>query len=61
MANRLVDRRGVFRFRLVPWPDQQIDAIEADYDAHSRAACEIAESYFSAERVVQSLMTRAGL
>ena len=38
-----------------------IDAIESDYDGHCRAAREIAAEYFGAERVVGSLMTRAGL
>ena len=38
-----------------------IDAIESDYDGHCRAAQEIAEEYFGAEQVVESLLTRAGL
>jgi hypothetical protein len=38
-----------------------VDAIESDYEGHCRAAREIAESCFSAERVVGSLMSRAGL
>ena len=38
-----------------------VDAIESDYAGHCRAALEIAEQYFGAERVVGSLMTRAGL
>ncbi len=53
--------RGLFAFRDMDDVLAALDAIEADYDAHSRAAREIAESDFSAERVVQSLMTRAGL
>ena len=38
-----------------------VDAIESDYEAHCRAAREIAEEYFAAEKVVGTLMSRAGL
>jgi hypothetical protein len=38
-----------------------IDEIESDYAGNSRAAREIAVEYFAAEKVLQSLMTRAGL
>jgi hypothetical protein len=38
-----------------------IDAIESDYDGHSKAATAIADEYFGAERVVESLLARAGL
>jgi hypothetical protein len=38
-----------------------VDAIEGEYEAHCRAAREIAEEYFAAEKVVGSLMARAGL
>jgi hypothetical protein len=37
-----------------------VDAIETDYDGHCRAAREVAAEYFSTERVVGSLMERAG-
>ena len=37
-----------------------IDAIESDYARHCRAAPEIAREYFAAEKVVGSLMERAG-
>ena len=40
---------------------EAIDAIEADYATHSRAATEIAREYFEADRVVGDLMRRAGL
>jgi hypothetical protein len=38
-----------------------VDAVESDYAGHSRAAREIAAEYFAADRVVGSLMDRAGL
>ena len=53
--------RGLFAFQGMADVLAAIDTIESDYDAHSRAAREIADSYFGAERVVESLMTRAGL
>jgi hypothetical protein len=38
-----------------------IDRIEADYEANRRAAREIAEEFFNAEKVLGSLMSRVGL
>jgi len=38
-----------------------VDAIESDYETHSRAAREIAAAYFAAETVVDSLLKRAGV
>ena len=38
-----------------------VDAIESDYEGNCRAAREIAAEYFAAEKVVGSLMERAGL
>ncbi len=38
-----------------------LDAIEGDYERHSKAARDIAMEYFAAETVVSSLMNRAGL
>jgi hypothetical protein len=38
-----------------------VDAIESDYEGNCRAARDIAEEYFSAEKVVGSLMARSGL
>jgi hypothetical protein len=38
-----------------------VDAIETDPAGHCRAAREIAAEYFAAEKVVGSLMNRAGL
>ncbi len=53
--------RGLFAFTTMDDVLAAVDAIESDYDGHCRAALEIAEQYFGAERVVGSLMTRAGL
>jgi hypothetical protein len=36
-------------------------AIRADYARHSRAAVEIAREYFEAEKVLGSLLERAGV
>jgi hypothetical protein len=38
-----------------------VDAIESDWPGHCRAAREIGREYFAAEKVVGSLMDRAGL
>jgi hypothetical protein len=53
--------RGLFAFTTMDDVLAAIDAIEGDYDGHARAAQEIADEYFGAERVVQSLLARAGL
>ncbi|MCI0744681.1 MAG: hypothetical protein L0Y58_04665 [Verrucomicrobia subdivision 3 bacterium] len=53
--------RGLFAFQTQQEIVQAIDAIEADYAAHCRAAREIAYEYFAAEKVLASLMERAGL
>jgi hypothetical protein len=38
-----------------------VDVIESDYAGNCQAAREIAAEYFAAEKVVGSLMSRAGL
>jgi hypothetical protein len=38
-----------------------VDIIESDYEGSCRAAGEIAAEYFAAEKVLGSLMTRAGM
>jgi hypothetical protein len=53
--------RGLFAFSTMDDVLTAIDAIESDYAGHCRAAAEIADEYFSADRVVGSLMHRAGL
>lgn len=53
--------RGLFGFSSMEDVLAAIDAIESDYDGHCRAAREIAAEYFAAEKVLGSLMERAGL
>jgi hypothetical protein len=53
--------RGLFGFRTMEDVLAAVDAIESDYAGHCRAAREIAAEYFAAEKVVGSLMERAGL
>jgi hypothetical protein len=53
--------RGLFAFTTMDDVLAAIDAIESDYEGHCRAAREIADTYFGAERVVGHLMSRAGL
>jgi hypothetical protein len=53
--------QGLFAFNSIDDIKSAIDSIEADYAAHSRAAREIAEEFFAADKVVESIMIRAGL
>ena len=53
--------RGLFAFRTMEDILAAIDAIQSDYEGHCRAAREIAEEYFAAERVLGDLMDRVGL
>src|SRR5262245_49079069 len=53
--------RGLFGFRSMEEILVALDSIESDYAGHCRAAAEIAREYFAAERVLGSLMERAGL
>ena len=53
--------KGLFGFKTMDDILTAVDAIEADYEGNCRAAREIAAEYFAAEKVVGSLMQRAGL
>ena len=53
--------RGLFGFRTMDDILAAVDAIESDYAGHCAAAREIAAEVFGAEKVVGSLMQRAGL
>jgi hypothetical protein len=53
--------RGLFAFSTIDDVLAAVDAIESDYQGHCRAARDLAEEYFGAERVVGSLLARAGL
>jgi hypothetical protein len=52
---------GLFGFTTLDDILGAIDKIESDYEGNCRAAREIAAEYFAAEKVVGSLMSRAGL
>jgi hypothetical protein len=60
-GNILPVGRGLFAFQNMEDILTALDAIQSDYEQHSRAAREIAEEYFAAENVLRSLMERAGL
>jgi hypothetical protein len=60
-GNILPTGRGLFAFRNMEDILSAIDTIESNYEGHCRAAREIAEEYFAAEKVLGSLMERAGL
>ncbi len=53
--------QGLFGFRTIDDILDAVDAIESDYPAHCEAARELAAEFFAAEKVVGSLMQRAGL
>lgn len=53
--------KGLFSFRTIDDILAAIDEIESDFEANCRASREIAEEYFSAEKVIGSLMDRADL
>ncbi len=53
--------KGLFAFKTMSDILAAIDAIETDYTGNCRAAAQIAADYFAAEKVVGSLMERAGL
>jgi hypothetical protein len=53
--------RGLFEFSTMDEVLAALDAIDADYAGHSRAAREIAAEHFGAEAVIGALLARAGL
>ena len=60
-GNILPIGRGLFAFQSMEDILMAIDAIESDYEQHSRASREIAEEYFAAENVLRGLIERVGL
>jgi hypothetical protein len=60
-SNCLPTGRGLFGFETMNDILAAVDKIETDYEAHSRAAREIAEEHFAAEKVLGKLMQQAGL
>ena len=59
--NILPTGRGLFSFRTLEDVLEAVDAIESEYTSHRRAAREIAQEYFAAEKVMESLCSRAGI
>ena len=53
--------KGLFGFESMDDILGAVDEIESDYEGNCRAASEIADEYFAAEKVLASLMQRAGL
>jgi hypothetical protein len=53
--------RGLFAFETMDDILAAVEAIARDYEGNCRAARDIAREYFAAEKVVGSLMERAGL
>ncbi|MBI3853890.1 MAG: hypothetical protein HY298_27000 [Verrucomicrobia bacterium] len=53
--------KGLFGFKTMDDILAAVDAVESDYEGNCRAAAEIATEYFAAEKVLDSLMKRAGL
>lgn len=53
--------RGLFGFSTIEQVLAAVDTIESDYPKHCAAALEIAHEYFAAEKVLASLLERAGL
>jgi len=60
-SNCLPTGRGLFAFETMEDILVAVDAVESDYSGHSRAAREIAQEYFAAEKVLGKLMQQAGL
>ncbi len=60
-SNVLPTGRGLFAFQTMEDAVHAVESIESDYEGHCRVARAIAGEYFAAERVVASLMARAGL
>ena len=60
-SNCLPTGRGLFTFETMEDILRAVDTIESDYEGNSRAAREIAEEYFAAEKVLGKLMGQAGL
>jgi hypothetical protein len=60
-SNVLPTGRGLFAFSTLEEIIQAVDRINSDYAAHSRAARDIAQEYFAAERVLTNLLEQVGL
>ena len=61
LSNCLPTGRGLFTFETMEDILTAVDTIEGDYEGNSRAARELAQEYFAAEKVLSKLMQEAGL
>jgi hypothetical protein len=55
------NQRGLLAFRSLPEIVEAVKMVNADFAAHARAAREIARDLFEAEKVLASLLERAGI
>jgi hypothetical protein len=55
----LPDSSGLFRFRDIHEAARALETVMADYEREARAARELAEEYFDAEKVARSVLERA--
>ncbi|OGP73018.1 MAG: hypothetical protein A2W09_07445 [Deltaproteobacteria bacterium RBG_16_50_11] len=55
----LPESEGLFRFRNMEEAAAALEKVEADYDRHARAARALAEEYFDARKVINSVLERA--
>jgi hypothetical protein len=53
--------RGLFGFSTLDEAAAAIEAINADYESHSRAASELARAYFDSDRVLTRLIEDCGV
>ena len=60
-GNVIPQGEGLIAFNTVDEAAAAIDAIDADYDRHARAAAELAREHFDAEVVLGRLLADAGL
>jgi hypothetical protein len=55
----LPDAEGLFRFRSLEEAAYALDTVESDYERQCRLARKLAEEYFDARKVVESVLERA--
>lgn len=54
-------KAGLLSFRTLGEIVESVKAIDRDYATHSRAAYAIAREFFQAEKVLKSILDRAGI
>jgi hypothetical protein len=54
-------KAGLLSFQSLDEIKDAVMAINREYEKHSRAACDIAREFFEAEKVVKSILDRAGI